>query len=167
MYCPSCRSEYRAGITTCQPCGVALVEALPEVDMIEEGDETAAVDTSGGTDAARAFTYDVASELVRDLEQVGIPSVLRALDKALLRDPRPHYQVHVRLADQARAAATLHARWLESARREAGAPLASTAIEQCPACGASVPLDAEECPDCGLTVGRATEDDDGEDAPAP
>lgn len=166
MYCPSCRSEYRAGIAACKPCGVPLVEVLPAVEMISETDETAAVDSSGGVDAVRAFTYDVASELVRDLEQENIPSVLRALDKALLRDPRPHYQVHVRLADRERAATKLHARWLEIARREAGGQVGATAIEQCPACGAAVPLDAEECPDCGLTVGRAT-DDEVEDAPSP
>lgn len=151
---------------TCTSCGAALVDVLPELEMITEGDETAPVDNSGGTDTVRAFTYDVASELVRDLEQVGIPSILRALDKALVRDPRPHYQVHVRVADQARAAATLHAHWLEIAQREAGGQVGATSIEQCPACGAAVPLEAEECPDCGLTVGRAT-DDDGDDAPSP
>ena len=44
MYCPSCRSEYRAGIAACKPCGVPLVEVLPAVEMISETDETAAVD---------------------------------------------------------------------------------------------------------------------------
>lgn len=29
-YCPSCRSEYRAGTTSCADCGEKLVEALPE-----------------------------------------------------------------------------------------------------------------------------------------
>ena len=41
MYCPNCRSEYRAGFTGCKDCDVALVleltpEAEPEfVDLVE------------------------------------------------------------------------------------------------------------------------------------
>jgi putative acetyltransferase len=38
MYCPECRSEYRAGFTTCSDCGLALVETLPlERGRVETG----------------------------------------------------------------------------------------------------------------------------------
>jgi len=30
MYCPECRAEFRAGITTCPDCEVPLVEELPD-----------------------------------------------------------------------------------------------------------------------------------------
>jgi Putative prokaryotic signal transducing protein len=41
MYCPICRSEYRAGFTRCNDCDVALVAELPAeeepkfVDLVE------------------------------------------------------------------------------------------------------------------------------------
>jgi len=41
MYCPNCRSEYRAGFSRCKDCDVALVDELPEepepefVDLVE------------------------------------------------------------------------------------------------------------------------------------
>jgi hypothetical protein len=31
LFCPHCRSEYRAGFTRCADCGVDLVDHLPEV----------------------------------------------------------------------------------------------------------------------------------------
>ncbi|HEY5543089.1 MAG TPA: hypothetical protein VIM04_07525 [Candidatus Binatia bacterium] len=30
MYCPNCRSEYRAGFSWCKDCDVALVDELPD-----------------------------------------------------------------------------------------------------------------------------------------
>jgi hypothetical protein len=41
MYCPNCRSEYRAGFTRCNDCDVALVAEVPPeeepefVDLVE------------------------------------------------------------------------------------------------------------------------------------
>jgi Putative prokaryotic signal transducing protein len=41
MFCPNCRSEYRAGFTRCSDCDVALVAELPAeekpefVDLVE------------------------------------------------------------------------------------------------------------------------------------
>ncbi len=35
MYCPSCRSEYRAGFTWCKDCDVALVAELPAEEALE------------------------------------------------------------------------------------------------------------------------------------
>lgn len=32
MFCPKCKAEYVAGVTTCWDCQVSLVDALPEPD---------------------------------------------------------------------------------------------------------------------------------------
>ena len=37
MFCPECKSEYRAGFTHCSDCDVDLVERLPENDNSNEG----------------------------------------------------------------------------------------------------------------------------------
>lgn len=34
MYCPTCRTEYRAGFSTCADCGVPLVHSLDEAGEI-------------------------------------------------------------------------------------------------------------------------------------
>ena len=50
MYCPSCRSEYRAGFTWCKDCDVALVaELLPE----DEPEFTDLVEVLGIADAGQ------------------------------------------------------------------------------------------------------------------
>lgn len=47
MYCPICRSEYRAGYTRCAECDVDLVETLPE-EVVKPGYvELATVFTEG------------------------------------------------------------------------------------------------------------------------
>ncbi len=35
-YCPSCEAEYRAGVTVCPSCNVALVDALDETGSSED-----------------------------------------------------------------------------------------------------------------------------------
>lgn len=38
MYCPNCRSEYRAGFSRCKDCDIALVDELPaetEAEFVE------------------------------------------------------------------------------------------------------------------------------------
>jgi hypothetical protein len=68
-YCPACRSEYVEGTTTCEDCGRALVDTLPE----NSGNEDAASElvevwhTQGEMDA----------QMMRSLlESNGIQSVL-------------------------------------------------------------------------------------------
>ncbi len=176
MFCATCRGEFRAGIVRCPTCDVALVDALPETENVVLGDDTVAVGVSGENAAQRvaevdgrtidllkAFPYDVASELLRDLEGAHIAAVLRPLSRLPLRDPRPHFEVHVRPEDQARAVGVLHAKWLKNAAQEQGAAVGAVDAEHCPACGAGVPLDVKECPDCGLTVGIAVEEDEADE----
>ncbi len=46
MFCPNCRSEFRAGITTCPDCNVPLVDALP----VERHDQAAWVEVAETAD---------------------------------------------------------------------------------------------------------------------
>ena len=41
MYCPSCRSEFRAGIDFCRNCEIALVDSLPENSVFESSEAMA------------------------------------------------------------------------------------------------------------------------------
>jgi len=159
---------------------VTLVDTLPnDADPILEGDATLRVGISGerglsqmvelegrDVDLRNSFPYDVAVELVRDLDQEHISSVLREIDGALFRDKKARYEVHVRTADHERATKSLHDRWQKLAEAEVGA--AGGAPEdagKCPACGSEVPLNVEECPDCGLFVGAAEGDEPAAEAP--
>lgn len=179
MYCPTCRGEYREGITTCPRCDVGLRETLPEVDVIQAEEETVAVGTSGEhtslrvvevggrrLDVQKAFTYDVASELVRNLELKAIPAILRPIGEVRARGQQPHFEVHVRPADEAQATQILHALWTRMVEEEGGRAVDANDIEHCPACGATVPLDVAECPDCGLAIGAAEGGEPEEDEEA-
>ena len=61
MFCPQCRSEYRAGFTRCADCGVDLVDRLPER-------RKAAADTGNTEPVIVFFTMDASeAALVRSL----------------------------------------------------------------------------------------------------
>lgn len=64
MFCPQCRTEYVAGVTTCADCGVPLVDTLP-----------AEPDHSGEGFALVLSTYNAGDLAVIDsiLEGTGIP----------------------------------------------------------------------------------------------
>lgn len=70
--CPTCRSEYRAGVTHCADDGTALVETLPPDDAFH-----------GVLAEAYAVFNDVEADRLRAmLEDVGIPCYLRRLRRA-------------------------------------------------------------------------------------
>ncbi len=54
MFCPSCRTEYREGYTTCTDCQVPLVAALPPSDEAPEADLDVAFETTDPTAVAAA-----------------------------------------------------------------------------------------------------------------
>ena len=69
MWCPRCRSEYRAGIVTCADCGGALVPERVEPEVEEE---------EGLLAVARTSHPDELAQLVDLLEHAEIPYVLQA-----------------------------------------------------------------------------------------
>ncbi|MFO0723301.1 MAG: hypothetical protein U1E65_05940 [Myxococcota bacterium] len=177
MYCTECRGEFRPGITTCPVCAVPLVDALPEeAEAIREGEETRAVGSSGPNaetrivdvegeqvDLGRVYFFEAAVENSRALVDAGISTRIREVELPF-PDKKQRYTVEVRPGDHAKAEALLYARWKALAESEVDTAVSA---EQCPACGAAVPLDVEECPECGLFVGRGEEEEEegeGEDA---
>ncbi len=156
MYCPSCKSEFRPGIEHCAKCEVALVDTLAKDDRIatEEEADTVSLRAPGVGGMAR-FPLGQAEELAGLLSESGVPCLLApaAADEHL--DQQARFEIRVRARDEIRAMQALQAVWEARLAREGVGAVTETALDQCPACGAKVPLAAEECPDCGLFVGAA------------
>lgn len=182
MYCPECRSEYRAGVVRCVTCDVALIETLPELKPITVEEDTRAVGRSGESglsqkvqmegrtiDLSRCFVFEEAKEIQGLLEDEAVSTLLREVGLEF-PDHRARFEVHVRPQDHAKADQLLHGHWRNLAAAEAGGDVAADDPERCPACGASVPLDVAECPECGLNVGIGgsdpAEDEEGAGAAA-
>lgn len=72
MFCPNCRTEYRAGFTRCADCGAALVDSLPPE---EPPREVTPVLLAAGVDAT------LCPLLRQILEDNGIPSFTRTHDE--------------------------------------------------------------------------------------
>ena len=106
-------------------------------------------------------TLERAKELQSIVERAGVPTLLRERAELVFPDRKPRFELHVHADDRQTAEELLREAW--AALVEADVAATPALIEECPACGANVPLDAEACPDCGLVVGRA--DDGGEDGP--
>lgn len=178
MFCPSCHSEYREGFTKCANCDVELVATLEveaitpdrleetvQVGLIPEGEEGQPVEIAGVTyDLLRVFPLEIATSLRDLLTNDGWGVLLVPID-ADFPDQRPHFEVRVLESHGEAAQKHLESWWKEQQAKQSEAARGQAAsVEQCPACGADVPLDAAECPECGLFVGVAEmdEDEDGE-----
>lgn len=82
MICPECGAEYRAGVTVCPDCGVALVAELPRtegespyeyvelVTVLETGDEFKLALAKSLLEEA-GITFHAAGEGLQDLFGVG------------------------------------------------------------------------------------------------
>ena len=158
MFCPQCRSEYRAGFTTCAHCHVPLVAELPPADLFEspeamakslEGKETQAILVGSHVDLSEAQSY---------LGGKRIASVLagEAGDEPAETPVAHRFFLMVAADDLERAREAIQARWRQGAIAQ-GLLLSDGPVPEgvCPACGAPVPPTASECPDCGLFLGDA------------
>lgn len=176
MFCPKCHTEYRAGFERCANCDVALVESLerevlsPEriedtqpVGLIPASEEGQPIEVGGKTyDLLRVFPLDFAQGLQTMLGEDGFGVLLVPIDEDF-PDQRARFEVRV-LESHVQDAQTHLEKWWKAQveTQEAAARGQADSFEQCPACGAHVPLDAEECPDCGLFVGAGEADDEDE-----
>jgi hypothetical protein len=68
MFCPNCESEYRAGITHCSDCDVALVDELhPEIEHL-----------GNLMPLAEEKSAELVGDLLDRLEKAGVPYVIEA-----------------------------------------------------------------------------------------
>lgn len=181
-YCPSCHSEYRQEFTACKPCGdVPLVDELPKSKEIPEEDlpKTKPVGLASSTevgqiievegrevDLARICTIPRAHDFIDTLVKANVRCAMVPLAEVEFPDGTPRVEVRVYADDHQMAEELLRSAWKSTVTREGTEEGSSeAAIDECPACGAHVPLDVEECPDCGLVVGFSG-DDEGDEAEA-
>ncbi len=157
MYCPTCRSEFVAAMVRCPTCDTELVAELQKDHLEERKDLLAHAVQEGRALAVSQGSFDAASELADSLLAVRIAAQVAkppGTECDHEQGPCTHYKVMILQEDQEVAAKRLHAQYRELVAREGtGARLADAPSDACPACGATVPENAEECPDCGLAFG--------------
>lgn len=163
MYCPECRSEYRAGYQECAHCHVPLVEVLPE-PAPDAADELAALAEQGGAAYVARAPYDEACRMEEALSTRGVAALVVGDPASLVHGAHRFYLLAVRPVDVEQARKCLRAEFEQLIAREGlGGPHAEVvdhdagAPVTCPACGATFPP-ADECPDCGLFLGAPPEE---------
>lgn len=157
-YCPRCREEYRADITTCADCSIALISgqqmrdlygSRPGRSMVIAADEPVCTVRKGGLQPIK--------ELQGYLQQQGLPSLVVKEPGAACGCRGVEVLLQVReddLAEVMRALAQEH--WENTGLADHDAcpvdavfnPEAGEAV--CPACGCRFATSLAECPDCGL-----------------
>lgn len=148
MFCPMCQSEYRAGFTRCQECGVDLVSQLPEPD---------AELRARGFEVVFVTLNPIEADLVRSvLEASGIEVFM--IDENITRiDPPIALMIggmKVAVPQGQRDAAI---EVLKQYRRTSGlesVPLEAVDTEgndeyRCPRCRALLEVETTICPKCG------------------
>jgi hypothetical protein len=157
MFCPRCRSEYRAGFTQCANCEVELVAELPPEDAFTSAEAMARALGEKEVQAIVVGNHVDLTEAQRYLSSRRIASVIAGEPEQEGEAPMHHrFFLMVAAEDLEKARDAIHERWRGGAIAEGlllndTAPSAGT----CPACGVAVPLDVSECPDCGLFLGDA------------
>jgi hypothetical protein len=142
MWCPSCASEYREGITSCASCGVDLVAEPPAADdPIHAGPLTGRPveenETGEHVLAAIFVTMDEAHAAVRALSDAGIASEVSSRDEPFpmtVSTTEPAVGVTVAPLDLPRARTVLRSEGLLTVavarfRREEEAHAAVAALE--------------------------------------
>lgn len=96
MICPSCKCEYRAGVTQCADCDVPLVDALDAPESARTADERIVCIWSGNDPRECA-------ELKEALEGAQIPFVDPSIGYSDFPTLRPRIEICVFSADEDRA----------------------------------------------------------------
>jgi hypothetical protein len=163
QYCPTCMDEYRAEITTCAACQVALVSGKEFLESQQN---------QGRKQAASNMVISPDDELVTIkrgplvqmknfqsmLKREGIPSLAVSEDSSCGQGScATNLFVQIRREDIQEVVAILEQDHVRSTGLEdhdlsiAGAVIDTTAKQAtCPACGYSFSTTEASCPDCGL-----------------
>jgi uncharacterized protein (UPF0212 family) len=154
-YCPVCQSEFREGFTRCNSCDVDLVAQLDEIASLDDKDIKARLEGKELIAVTRG-TMDPVLESKELLMAKRIPAMV-------MEEPDPHHQpgmpkrmvLLVAKTDLEKSIEVLGASFRKLVQTE-GLKLehGEGRYDSCPACGSTVPEDAEECPECGLVIGK-------------
>lgn len=151
MYCPTCKSEFRAGFERCEPCGVDLVASLDEFESTEK---------------VEARAEGVIGPVVH-VDYCGYLQVEEAMRaRATLREHGICARVSIRESPTGSVGpSSIDEAWLTIPQAAVAAardilPADSDPAEasgepstRCPACDAEVLEGESFCPDCGLGLG--------------
>lgn len=162
MFCPRCRSEYRAGFARCGLCDVDLVDALPPEDAFSSPEAMARALADKELEALLVGSHVELSKAQRFLAAQHVASIIAGEPEQRAEGGlHARFFLMVAAADIERARTVFQERWREGALAQGllVGDAATVAEGTCPACGTSVPADAGECPDCGLFLGDAGADD--------
>ena len=96
MICPSCKCEYRAGVTQCSDCGVPLVDALDAPESARTADDRIVCIWSGNDPRVHA-------EVREALNGAGIPFADPSTGYSDFPTLRPRIEICVFSADEDRA----------------------------------------------------------------
>ena len=153
-YCPQCLAEYRDGFTRCATCDVDLVEQLGEEMVLTEENIRRALEGKELLGVARG-ELEVVKETRALLSRARIASVIIEDEQAQLpAGMAPRVVLLVSKDDLEQAQSVLGEKFQQMLEAEGHPPPSELEYGKCPACGTTIPEDAEECPECGLFVGQ-------------
>jgi len=172
-FCPECRSEYRADMTTCPVCNEPLIESLPPDVRSMDANELRAYLKDKELVGIRRGMFDGIKEVHLFLLHHRVANIITEYS-ARGRDRTGYaqlYDISVAAEDIGRALQLLEEKWVDGHAETADAQgdvhgyiAEKDGMVQCPACETMVPADATECPECGLFLNpEAGRDDAGED----
>jgi hypothetical protein len=155
MFCPSCRSEFRAGVTHCQSCDVDLIAELGAADTVAGEDRMAKALADKDLEQLVIGNHVALREVQRYLSAERIPSIIGGEQDEDEPAVAARFYLLVATTDLDNARQKLEARWKKGLAKEGLELAAVTAAGEgaCPACNTQVPDGANECPDCGLFLG--------------
>ncbi len=163
-FCPTCRAEYRPGVTACAHCEVSLVEGVPEASEDKAERLRQAVIRGDGARPISRASYAEACQMVEQLHGASVDAMVAG--DAATRGKGGScslYFVQVLEEDVSAAVEVLREDWKRLIDEEEGMggidPGASVDLDAegthaCPACGAAFDGAPAECPECGLFLGE-------------
>lgn len=153
MFCPACRSEFRAGIEWCASCEVNLEGSLPAEDPFRDSRSMAKYLEGAELVGLLTGEQTALQSLQAILAEQRIATVFGPGEAGMAQAGR--FVLNASVGDADRAKAFLSDQWQESVQVEGLEQADDISADECPACGTAVTPEAEECHECGLFVGSA------------